>query len=140
MYTTNVTITMGPQLAFNDLPSSIKVSFEISNARNLGMQEISAKFNSGYLRTVDVQKTFYETEAIIDKNGKQTTMPIGGFAYELAPNTNDGATQSTPSNVATNNTGNGATGVVSQAAGSTKVQGGQQNTSSIVKNPNKPQV
>lgn len=139
MLTRDVKITMGPQLAFNDLPSSIKVSFTLENARNLGMQEISGKFNSGYLRTVDVQKTFYETETIIDKNGKQTTMPIGGFAYESAPNTSDGGTQSTPINIATNNTGNGVTGVIAQASGSTKVQGGQQNTSTIIKDPKKVQ-
>jgi hypothetical protein len=103
------------------------------------MQEISGKFNSGYLRTVDVQKTYYEAESVIDKNGKQTTMPIGGFAYELAPDLSDVGTQSTPINSATNNTGNGATGVVAQADGSTKVQGDQQTTSSIVKDPTKSQ-
>jgi hypothetical protein len=139
MLTKDVKITMGPQLAFNDLPSSIKVSFTLENARNLGMQEISGKFNSGYLRTVDVQKTYYEAESVIDKNGKQTTMPIGGFAYELAPDLSDVGTQSTPINSATNNTGNGATGVVAQADGSTKVQGDQQTTSSIVKDPTKSQ-
>ena len=133
MLTKDVKITMGPQLAFNDLPSSIKVSFTLENARNLGMQEISAKFNSGYLRTVDVQKTFYETESVIDKNGKQTTMPIGGFAYELAPDT------PTTSVDNTNNTGNGATMVTTQSTGSTKVQGSQQTTASIVKDPSKPQ-
>jgi hypothetical protein len=82
MYTTDVSISFGPQLAFNDLPSSIKVSCELSNARNLGMQEIMARFNSGYLRTVDVQKTFYETEQRIDKDGKLTFDSIGQFAYE----------------------------------------------------------
>ena len=134
MLTKDVKITMGPQLAFNDLPSSIKVSFVLENARNLGMQEISAKFNSGYLRTVDVQKTFYETEGVIGKDGKQTTMPIGGFAYELAP---DAPPPTSP--IIDTNTGNGATTVTSQADGSTKVQGGQQTTTSIVKDPNKPQ-
>ena len=140
MLTKDVKISMGPQLAFNDLPSSIKVSFTLENARNLGMQEIAGKFNSGYLRTVDVQKTFYETESIIDKNGKQTKMPIGGFAYELAADTSDTATQSTPTNVPTNNTGNGTTGVIAQAVGSTKVQGGQQNITTIIKDPNKAQL
>ena len=55
-------LTLGPILAFNDLPSTITAEFTIENARSWGMQEIMAKFNSGYLRTVDVQKTFFETQ------------------------------------------------------------------------------
>jgi hypothetical protein len=86
MYTTDVAISFGPQLAFNDLPSSIKVSCTLENARNLGMQEIMGRFNSGYLRTVDVQKTFYETEQRISKDGdgkaKISFDTIGQFAYE----------------------------------------------------------
>jgi hypothetical protein len=61
MLTQDVQITFGPQLAFNDLPSSMRVEFTLTNARNLGLQELMGKFNSGYLRTVDVQKSFYET-------------------------------------------------------------------------------
>ena len=61
MLTTDVSISLGSELAFNDLPSSIKATFKLTNARNWGMQEIVSKFNSGYLRTVDVQKTYYET-------------------------------------------------------------------------------
>ena len=86
MLTQDVAIKFGPQLAFNDLPSSIKVSCTLVNARNLGMQEIMARFNSGYLRTVDVQKTFYETEQKIttgaDGKAKITFDTIGQFAYE----------------------------------------------------------
>lgn len=54
MYTTDVSLSLGPNLAFNDLPSSIKVEFTLSNARNWGLQEIMAKFNTGHLRTVNV--------------------------------------------------------------------------------------
>lgn len=61
MLTQDVAITLGSDLAFNDLPSSIKATFTLTNARPWGMQEIISKFNSGYLRTVDVQKTYYET-------------------------------------------------------------------------------
>lgn len=56
----DVTLTFGPVLAFNDLPSSIKVSFTLTNARPLGMQEILAKFNVGSLRTVNVKRDFIE--------------------------------------------------------------------------------
>ena len=73
MFTSNVKMTLGPSLAFNDLPSSIKVSFSLTNARPWGLQEIISKFNSGYLRTVDVTKTFYET-----KGGEA----VGQFPFE----------------------------------------------------------
>jgi len=77
MLTTEVTLRLGPTLAFNDLPSSITAEFTLTNARNLGMQEIMAKFNSGYLRTVDVQKTFFET-TVQFKGGKVTSQePVG---------------------------------------------------------------
>lgn len=70
MLTQNVNVKLGPILAFNDLPSSITVEFELTNARPWGMQEIMAKFNSGYLRTVDVQKTYYETNSRTDLPGR----------------------------------------------------------------------
>lgn len=63
MYTQDVTLKLGPTLAFNDLPSNITVSFNLSNARPWGMQEIMAKFNTGYLRTIDTQKTYYEAKS-----------------------------------------------------------------------------
>lgn len=77
MLTTEVQLRLGPNLAFNDLPSSIIVDFTLTNARNWGMQEIMAKFNSGYLRTVDIQKTFFETT--INFKGKTVTSaePVG---------------------------------------------------------------
>jgi hypothetical protein len=77
MLTTEVTIKLGPILAFNDLPSTITAEFSLQNARNLGMQEIMSKFNSGYLRTVDVQKTFFET-TVNFKGGKVVSSePVG---------------------------------------------------------------
>lgn len=63
MYTDSVTLKLGPTLAFNDLPSNITVSFKLTNARPWGMQEIMAKFNTGYLRTIDTQKTYYEAKS-----------------------------------------------------------------------------
>lgn len=87
MFTTSVKITLGPNLAFNDLPSSIKVSFSLANARPWGLQEIMSKFNSGYLRTVDVQKSFYETNS--------GEVP-GQFPFEINPPSLDTGTSSTP--------------------------------------------
>ena len=127
MLTQDVKLSMGSQLAFNDLPSSIKVEFTLVNARPLGMQEIMSKFNSGYLRTVDVQKTYYELSSSAES--------IGGFPYEQAA-----STQATETNqTATTNSGGGNNKTDSQAAGSTKVAGGQQATTTIEKDPKKSQ-
>lgn len=57
----DVTLTFGPTLAFNDLPSNIKASFTLTNARPLGLQEILAKFNVGNLRIVNIKKDYIET-------------------------------------------------------------------------------
>ena len=96
----NVSLSLGPNLTFNDLPSSIKVEFNLTNARNWGLQEIMAKFNSGYLRTVDVQKTFYETNIIPSADGKTANveavgvLPLNSKVYETKADENKGSTVS----------------------------------------------
>jgi len=77
MLVEQVELKLGPTLAFNDLPSSITVEFNMTNARPWGLQEIMAKFNSGYLRTVDVQKSFYETNQVIGTNNKKYSEAVG---------------------------------------------------------------
>jgi len=47
-----VKLSLGPNLAFNDLPSTIKANFSLTPARPLGLQEIMARFNSGHIRSV----------------------------------------------------------------------------------------
>ena len=59
----DIKLTLGPTLAFNDLPSSIKAEFTLQNARPWGLQEIAAKFNSGSIRTVTVVKDANMTNA-----------------------------------------------------------------------------
>jgi hypothetical protein len=53
MYMDSVNLKLGSQLSFNDLPTNLTVDFTLKNARALGMQEIMAKFNKGYLRAVN---------------------------------------------------------------------------------------
>lgn len=77
MLVENVNLKLGPTLAFNDLPSSITVEFNLTNARPWGLQEIMSKFNSGYLRTVDVQKTFYETGQVTGADTLTYSEPVG---------------------------------------------------------------
>ena len=85
MLVKNVTLGLGPQLAFNDLPSTITVDFSMENARALGLQEIMAKFNAGYLRSVDVQKSYFETQQV-PTDIVETKQPDGSTSYEPAKN------------------------------------------------------
>lgn len=62
----DVTVKLGSVLAFNDLPSSIKVDFTLQNSRPLGLQEILAKFNAGSLRTVNIKKDFTDIDSGIE--------------------------------------------------------------------------
>jgi hypothetical protein len=64
MITDDVKVKLGPTLAFNDLPSNITVDFTLTNARPWGLQEILAKFNTGHLRTISLQKDFLEVNGM----------------------------------------------------------------------------
>lgn len=76
MLVDNVELKLGPTLAFNDLPSNITVDFSLTNARPWGMQEIMRKFNSGYLRTIKSQKSYYETNSFMIGEGKDARLAI----------------------------------------------------------------
>lgn len=93
MLVEDVDLKMGSTLAFNDLPSTITVDFTMKNARPLGMQEILAKFNTGYLRVVNTRKDFVST----------TVTNSGGYYSKIGESTSN--TQSTgESNSSVNNT------------------------------------
>lgn len=51
MLVEDVKITFGKLLAYNDLPSSVKIGLTLTNARTLGAQEIFAKLSSGEERS-----------------------------------------------------------------------------------------
>lgn len=56
-----VTLKLGNNLAFNDLPSTVTVEFTLNNARVLGAQEIFTRFNTGRGRSyVRLQKSVVE--------------------------------------------------------------------------------
>lgn len=106
MLTKSVSLKLGPQLAFNDLPSSITAEFTLENARPLGMQEIMAKYNTGYLRSIDVQKTYYETSQVTTEEGVSSTEQWGFLPGEVVNYAT--ASKSTPGDVnpANNNQAN----------------------------------
>ena len=61
MLCTEVTLTLGKTLAFNDLPSSIKIEFSLTNARALGAGEIFNRLNTGRGRSYKrLQQSFVE--------------------------------------------------------------------------------
>ena len=115
MLVENVSLSLGPTLAFNDLPSSIKVEFNLTNARAWGLQEIMAKFNSGYLRTVDVQKTFYETNSVVGADNKTNYMepvgilPLNDLVYGTPSNTGSSPAGTTNNTSPTGGTPSGGT-------------------------------
>jgi hypothetical protein len=50
MYTDSVKLTLGPTLAFNDLPSSVDIEFTLTSARTCGIDEIFRKLSTGEIR------------------------------------------------------------------------------------------
>ena len=125
MYTTDVTLTLGPVLAFNDLPSSIAVSFTLQNARPWGMDEILAKFNTGHLRTVNVvadSATINPLESMGDNkyayaNGTAGTSGTSGTSANNVSNlsTNASPNSGSPSNTQIAVTETGASGTAGTA-------------------------
>lgn len=76
----SVEIEPGNILAFNNLPSTIKVTINLQSARNLGLQEIFAKYNAGSIRTINGKYvTTGPTDFFASDNyvyNKPTTKPI----------------------------------------------------------------
>lgn len=96
----DVNVTLGSTLAFNDLPSNIKVSFTLTNARAWGAQEIMAKFNTGNLRSVNLRK---------DSNNVPINETVGGNNLSELPmisGSQSGVTASNPNSTVSNNSTN----------------------------------
>ena len=73
-----VSLTVGKNLAFNDLPSYIKIEFTLENARSLGAQEIFNRFNTGRGRSYTrVGKSFVESPDITFGDATETTTMVG---------------------------------------------------------------
>jgi hypothetical protein len=62
MYTDSVKLTLGPTLAFNDLPSSVDIDFTLTSARTCGIDEIFRKLSTGEIRfSSSSAPSFYNT-------------------------------------------------------------------------------
>jgi hypothetical protein len=112
----NMTLKLGPNLAFNDLPSSITADFTLTNARPWGLQEILAKFNAGSLRV---------SNGLKDANSLKLGETLQNGKTEDGEPINDSAPSPTAS-TATASTANAATG-----GGASKVPNSAEQKASI---------
>lgn len=71
----SVEVNFGPQLSFNDLPTYIDVTVKLESARNIGLQEIFSKFNTGGIRTISGTQSGEYLPGVADSfwNYKQLT-------------------------------------------------------------------
>jgi hypothetical protein len=101
----NLTMTLGSTLAFNDLPSSLKLDFILTNARPWGLQEIFAKFNTGNLRTVNTVNDASQLRP--DQSPKDGTYTYQKNAAEPVPPTAQAVDAATnrPNDLVTGNPG-----------------------------------
>lgn len=86
MYVDDVKMSMGSVLAFNDLPSTIKLDLTLKPARNIGADEIFDRFNIGkgrsYTRPADV---FYNTQ-FSEEDTKDITQKVKDAQNKLISN------------------------------------------------------
>ena len=72
LYTSGVKLTLGPTLAFNDLPSTIDIEFTLTSGRNYGIGEIFRKLTTGDVRIQSKSApSFYNDEGVIEENTNQ---------------------------------------------------------------------
>lgn len=80
MLCSSVTVDFGPQLSFNDLPTYITVKVTLTSARNLGLQEIFSKFNTGSIRTTNGEYLVSNTKSFwtdsTDPGSTQSVDPV----------------------------------------------------------------
>lgn len=131
LYPDNVILNFGPNLAFNDLPATIKVSFTLQNARPWGLQEILAKFNQGNVRIVNPVADANSIEGPLSN----TTMLFNEQKPDQAPITASPSVATTTPSTGSNTAGGGDAG--NKTAGSTTKDGAQQPT--VNTNPNSTQ-
>lgn len=105
----DVTLDLGATLAFNDLPSNIKATFTLENARPWGLQEIAAKFNSGSIRVVTIVK---------DTNDLNHGETLKDQIY-VSPTTQSASNPTNTTAATTTVAGAVATGAVAGVAGAT---------------------
>ena len=102
LWTSGIKLTLGPTLAFNDLPSNIDIEFTLTSGRNYGIDEIFRKLSTGDIRTVSKSApSFYNNEGeteedaikgsgspVTDNKDDQTLQPFEINAQSRVDSTN----------------------------------------------------
>jgi hypothetical protein len=71
MLTTDVQVSLGPQLSFNDLPSYIEATFTLVNQRNVGIDEIMTKLSCGAVRVSQEAPSFWNKNTQVNYNEEE---------------------------------------------------------------------
>jgi hypothetical protein len=106
MLVEDLTMSMGPVLGFNDLPSNIKLEVTLKPARNIGADEIYNRFNIGIGRTYEREPDLFTStraeqiknseELVRDQTKNQNTKDFNDFS---ALNNFGGGVSSQPTTV-----------------------------------------
>jgi len=106
MLCTSVDVNFGPQLSFNDLPTYIEVTVTLTSARNLGLQEIFAKFNTGGIRVTEgsLEGIYTSGESISFWNNDDFTKNYGATSSESKEKTSQEPNQADDTENTTNKT------------------------------------
>lgn len=91
MECTEVSLSLGKVLAFNDLPSTVKLEINFTSARNLGAQEIFNRFNTGRGRS------YARTKLSFNEHPDPVFPEEGITSKYIDPNKGTSASSNTPS-------------------------------------------
>lgn len=127
-----VTLTLGPTLAFNDLPSSIKASFTLQNARAWGLQEIIAKFNTGSIRVSTTIKDDMQLNPGDKQNVTDATKTGPKQENTIGTSSNTGIANITQNSALAQDTGIKAVSNPVNSAGIATVAAGPQSTDNTI--------
>ena len=140
MYTTDITLKLGPILSFNDMPSSITVDFTLLNARPWGLTEILAKFNTGHLRTVNTVADDKALDPLQNPNANTLVYSdsTSGVAGMSPSNTTSGAVSNVGAGTTTPTSQGQVNASTSGAANTTKENEVQKSINPDPNSPNPP--
>ena len=96
MLTQDVKVSLGPQLAFNDLPSFIECEFTLTSARNLGIDEIFEKLTCSGVRVSGEAPTFWNADP--EPENAKSPEPSGPTGPTDTPTTESKQEDNTTSN------------------------------------------
>jgi hypothetical protein len=104
MLCNDVTVNLGKQLSFNDLPSYIECTFTLTSARELGIDEIFEKLTNGGLRISEDADSYWNKEN--STTGTQSNTPTGSQGATNITDNKDESVETPPASDGQSKTGN----------------------------------